>query len=564
MNDKTYTKIWLRYQKCKEYIDKKGLVRKTERNWNFYIGNQWVGCNTGGEELPVLNFISPVIRYKTAIVSQNSMTARYSDIENRPDFQPVYELLNQNFSKNWEKSKMDSKTWDIVKAAAIQGDSYAYWESDRTDIPPKVIPNTSILFGDENITNLQEQPFIIIRERLEVEDVRRKAKENKIDAKEIEKIVGDDNANTENGVILNKEEVSHKVTSLLYMTKENGIVKVARSTAQCVYEPLHAIQGDVTGLHSYPLCSMIWEPMPFNARGVSEVAQMIPNQLEVNKTAARRSVTIKLCAYPRIAYDSSTVQNPEDLDTFGKAIEVSGGGASSVSQQVAYLNATNISSDAYNYQADILQTTKDLAGASDYAMGNVNPEQASGQAIIAVRDSAQVPLNENVARYKQFVEDVAMLWFDMWVAYHPEGIQVTTTNDMGEEVQELIPQEQLQALKPTVRIDVSQDNQWTKLSEQQWLDNMFDRQQISLEEYADLAPDNGTVPKGKLKALLVKRESLMQRQQAQTGENFARQVLDLVSQGIPQDEAIQLVQQSLYEQQTQQPSQETALQQAVF
>lgn len=557
MENKVYTKIWMMYQKCKDYLDKQKIVRKTERNWNFYIGNQWVGCNTGGEELPVINFISPIVRYKTAIVSQNSMTAKYSDIENKPDLQPIYEILNQNFAKNWEKSKMDSKTWDIIKGAAIQGDSYVFWEDERTDMPPKILPNTAVLLGDENITELQSQPFIIIRERLSVVDVREKAKQNGIPKKDIELIVGDSDANANNGVFMNQYEVSNKVTSLLYMTKENGIVKIARSTAQCVYEPLHAIEGDVTGLHSYPICSMIWEPVPYNARGVSEVAQLIPNQLEVNKTAARRAITIKLCAFPRIAYDSSTVQNPEDLDTVGKPIEVSGGGAQSISQQVAYLNATNISSDAKYFQDDLLQMTKDLAGASDYAMGNVNPEQASGQAIIAVRDSAQVPLNENVARYKQFVEDVALLWFDMWVAYNPNGIEVTTTNENGENVQNLISQEQLQELKPTVRIDVSQDNQWTKLSEQQWLDNMFDRQQLSIEEYAELAPDNGTVPKGKLRAVLAKRESLMQKQAAQSGENFARQVLTLVSQGIPQENAIAIVQQQLF-------SQETAPQEAVF
>ena len=554
MENKVYTKIWMMYQKCKDYLDKQKIVRKTERNWNFYIGNQWVGCNTGGEELPVINFISPIVRYKTAIVSQNSMTAKYSDIENKPDLQPIYEILNQNFAKNWEKSKMDSKTWDIIKGAAIQGDSYVFWEDERTDMPPKILPNTAVLLGDENITELQAQPFIIIRERLSVMDVREKAKQNGIPKKDIELIVGDSDANANNGVFMNQYEVSNKVTSLLYMTKENGIVKIARSTAQCVYEPLHAIEGDVTGLHSYPICSMIWEPVPYNARGVSEVAQLIPNQLEVNKTAARRAITIKLCAFPRIAYDSSTVQNPEDLDTVGKPIEVSGGGAQSISQQVAYLNATNISSDAKYFQDDLLQMTKDLAGASDYAMGNVNPEQASGQAIIAVRDSAQVPLNENVARYKQFVEDVALLWFDMWVAYNPNGIEVTTTNENGENVQNLISQEQLQELKPTVRIDVSQDNQWTKLSEQQWLDNMFDRQQLSIEEYAELAPDNGTVPKGKLRAVLAKRESLMQKQAAQSGENFARQVLTLVSQGIPQENAIAIVQQQLFSQETAEPA----------
>ena len=80
---------------------------------------------------------------------------------------------------------------------------------------------------------------------------------------------------------------------------------------------------------------------------------------------------------------------------------------------------------------------------------------------------------------------------------------------------------------------------------------MFDRQQLSLEEYAELAPDNGSVPKGKLRAVLAKREAMMakqQQQQQQSGENFARMVLDLVSQGIQQEDAIALVQQQLFSQ----------------
>lgn len=553
MEDKNYTKIWSKYEKCKDYLAKKQLTSKTERNWNFYIGNQWVGCNTGGEELPVLNLIQPIIDYKTAVVSQNTMTAKYSDVTDAANLQEIYELLNQNFSKNWEKSKMDSKTWDVIKAAAIQGDAYTMWETDRTDIPPKVLPNTAVLLGDENIVDLQEQPFIIIRERRSVEEIRQIAKDNKIPAKERERIVGDSNSNSDNGVIMNKDEVSNKVTSLLYMTKRDGVVYVGRSTQQCVYEPIHPIQGDITGLKSYPICSMIWRPVPYNARGVSEVGQLIPNQLELNKTLARRAITVKMCAFPRIAYDSSTVQNPEDLDTVGKPIEVSGGGAQSISQQISYLNATNISSDAKYLSDDLLQITKDLAGASDYAMGNVNPEQASGQAIIAVRDSAQVTLNENVARYKQYVEDVAMLWFDMWVAYNPQGVTVTKTDDMGNDEQVTISQEELQQLKPTVRIDVSQDNQWTKLSEQQWLDNMFDRGQLSLEEYAELAPTNSSVPVGKLNAVLAKRQA-MQNQQEEANAQLSEIVDQLMQQGIPQEQAIQIAQQQYSQNSAEQPA----------
>lgn len=550
-----YTKIWQRYQKCKDYFDKKGIIKSTEKSWNFYLGKQWAGCDTGGEELPILNFITPVVKYKVNVVSQNAMIATYSDLEGRGEYQEVYDALNQNFASNWEKSKMSATSFELVRQGAVQGDSYCLWDDGNTNAPPTILLNTQIMFADENISNIQKQPYILIRERLDPETVRKKARENKIPREEWETIVAD-NEMSESGAVINKEEVEGKVTSILCLEKRDGIVYVSRSTATCVYEPpqplkaidpLSITRGEPIGLKSYPIANFIWETQPFNARGVSEVARLIPNQLELNKTLARRAITVKQCAFPRIAYDSSSVENPEALNTVGEPIEVTGGGSQSVNQLVSYLNATNISSDADKLCNDLLELTKNLAGASDYATGNVNPEQASGQAIIAVRDAAQVPINENVARYKQFVEDVAIVWFDMWVAYNPDGLTIVVKDKFGNEGEKTITQEELQALKPSVMIDVSSDNQWTKLSEQQLLDNLFERGAINLEEYVDLSPDNGVVPKGKFKDLFSKRGN-SDIQGEMTGL--------LLSMNIPEEQAQQIVGQYL--------SQKTAQNEAVF
>ena len=88
------------------------------------------------------------------------------------------------------------------------------------------------------------------------------------------------------------------------------------------------------------------------------------------------------------------------------------------------------------------------------------------------------------------------------------------------------------------------------------LDNMFDRGQLSLEEYAELAPTNSSVPVGKLNAVLAKRQA-MQNQQEESNAQLAEIVEQLMSQGIPQEEAIQIAQQ-------QYTGQETAEQPAVF
>lgn len=548
--EKNYTDIWRKYEKCKEYMDKKGIVTRTERNWNFVVGKQWEGCKTGGQELPMLNFIKPIVQYKVANVTQNAMVAIYSDIKSDPDLQPIYDKLNDYWSQCWEKAKMTQAAWKAVKAAAIQGDSYVYWKDGDTLHEPTIISNADIFLSDENNDNIQEQEYIIIRERWPLKAVKEYAKAHGVPADVIKDIATDTDTQEK---IFNKQEVEDKVTVLFYMEKENGVVRVGRATQLAVIEPVAEIKGDkpdveMKGLSVYPLIPYVWEPVPNSARGVSEVEQLIPNQLELNKTLARRSMAVNIGAYPRLAYDANAIQNPEDLNKVGVAIAVNGGNAQSINQMISYLNATNISSDADKLSEDLLQITKDLAGATDYALGNVNPEQASGTAIIAVRDSAQVPLTEQVARYRQWVEDVSLLWLDLWIAYNNKGISFMSTDENGQEVSVTITQEELNGLKPTVRIDVSPDNQWTKLAEQQTLDNMLMNQHITLEEYVECTPDNSSVPKAKLEAVIEKRKmaekQMMMQQQAMSTTDIDPAIVlqELINSGVPEEEAMALMQ----------------------
>ena len=555
-DQKLKTDIWQKFEKSKEYEDKKRLLQRTERNWNFFVGNQWKGLNSFGEELPVLNFIKTIVQYKISSVAQNAMTAYYSDMEMRPEVAEVYKALNLYWRQCWEKSKMNEMCWRMLKSAAIQGDSYFYWHDGNTLEPPQIIPNTSIHFADENIDNIQEQPYIIIEERWSLDEVKKYAKENGVSEEDL-KLINSDNETERQ--LYNKDEVTDKVTVLLYMTRnENGVVETGRSTETVIIEPLEAKVnqngvGEIKGnLTVYPVINYVWEALPNTARGVGEVEMLIPNQLELNKTLARRSMAVKMAAYPRLAYDATAVGNPEDLDKVGAPIAVQGGSAQSINQMIAYLNPANISSDALQLSNDLLQTTKDLAGASDYALGNINPEQASGTAIIAVRDQSQVPLNEQVSRFKQFVEDVSLLWVDLWIVFNSDGITFEYEDENGMKIPVTLSQEDLEGLKPTVMIDVSPDNQWTKLAEQQSLDTLLQLGQITLEEYVECTPDNSSVPKGKLHQVMNKRkaqqaamEQQMMMQQAQNSYDPDMVMQELINQGIPEEEAIGMVQQMM-------------------
>lgn len=537
-------KFWERYEKGLDYIRKKRLIDRTNKNWNFYSGKQWDGIESGSEELPFLNFIKPTIKHKVSTVSQNNMVANYSDAEGREELAEFYDKCNTLFSACWERANEDLELWATMKEAAVTGDGIQYFgTADVGDM--QRLSNTSVFYGDESQSNIQLQPYLIIQERLAVGKIKTIAEENGLSKEEIDQIVPDQE--TEH-MVGNRDEVEDsstsdesKATCIIHLEKKDGIVHVARATKTVVFQPEKAIRvinsdgSDGRGMTLYPLLKISWEDFPNSARGLSEVEQLIPNQLEINKTLARRSMIIKLTAYPRIAYDGTVIANPEDLEKVGAPIEMQSGGVQSVNQAIAYLNPAQSNSDPKNYADDLLSISQELSGSGETAMGNINPNRVAASAIIAIRDQAALPLNEQVAKMKTFVEDMARLWIEIWAVYNPNGLDVLverTDEKTGEKhkVLEKITKKEIDEMRPDIRVDTSQDNPWTKEAEQNWLDNVLEKGHIQFDEYIEASPEHGIVPKNKMRAILDERKAEQRRQMELEGNMLKQTEGDAMAQ----------------------------------
>lgn len=526
-NEITSTFIWKLYEKGLDYINRIRLVSKSDKYHRMYIGDQWHGLESGGESMPMFNFIEGVVKYKVATVAQNSMSAVYTPIGKHDEAAvKACEALNTNFSIMWERAKMDKHAWDVIRDGAIVGDGYIYFGGGDVS-KTQIIDNVNVLLSDEQESNIQEQKYILIVERRMVSDIRKEAKANGIPQDEIDLILSDEDTSNQLG---NREELKHsseeegKCTSILYMYKdEEDFIHFAKSVKNVVYQPDRKIvakdtEGNdtTTGLTMYPIVNFIWKNKKGSARGCGDVEYLVPNQIELNKTLARRALAIKQCAYPKLAYMENAISNPESLDLIGAKIGIKYGETQKITDIISYLQPTVLSPDAKGLTDELLQGSKDLAGAGDAALGQVDPTQASGAAIIASRDQAALPLNEQVARYKQFVEDIAVLWYDIWKAYNPNGLEVTTTNEMGEEETQIIPASVLDSLMINVRIDVSQNSPYSKYAQEQAIMNLFQMQAISFEEMVQALDDDAVAPKGKLQDIIDKRGEQQKMQETLT------------------------------------------------
>lgn len=528
MGEVGYHDIWQKYEKSKHYMDGKNILLKTERNWNFFIGKQWEATkdSEGLEDLPMLNFIKQTVNYKVSSISQHAITAIFSDMNSgnlELGNDDVCHRMNNLFDISWQKAKMNRVARKALKHSAVQGDSYVFWYSGDTRKSPQIVNNTQMRLGDENTVDIQEQPWIIIEERLAKDVVKERAKLQGCTEEELALIMADSDNDTQ---LYNKQEVSNKVTSLVYMEKKNGIVHIARATKNVIYEELHPIAQTKnnepigTGLTMYPIVPMIWEEVPNTARGSSEVEHLIPNQLELNKTLARRAISVKMTAFPRVAYDEGMLANPEDLDKVGSALRLTGGNAQAISQMIAYLSPQAQSQDAKLLSDELLEKTKDLSGASDTALGNIDLSRVSGTAATTIRDQQQVPLNDQVTMYQEFVENVALLWFDIWKAYYPDGIEFDGIRVEAEEIENIVP---------NVRIDIAEDTTLSRMTSQQEISNLFNNNKITFDEFAEAYPEHASIDK---KILLKIAE---QRRQAQLAQQQAMEQQQLAMGGMPGD-----------------------------
>ena len=125
------SKYWRRYEKGREYLDKKNLLNRSKQCWDFFVGKQWEGVEADGEELPFFNYIHPNVMRKVTTIYTNRMAVNYSDMDGRHDLQPVYEKLSQMFSAKWEKANEDVLCRKSLKHGAIVGDGYQYSRPER-------------------------------------------------------------------------------------------------------------------------------------------------------------------------------------------------------------------------------------------------------------------------------------------------------------------------------------------------------------------------------------------------------------------------------------------------
>ena len=552
LEDCAPTSIWQEYERGVSYNRRKNLYTNTDRNYNFFHGKQWENAKLGDMSPIVINVIKPIVKYKVGVINQNAYSVVFSPSyleSNAKEANKLCELLSKHTDRFFENQNITSKLRTIVKDACINSEGIFFMYFDENEgrdgeVIGEVVDKNNIYYGDETNENIEEQPYIIIAFRKPVSVVREEAIKKGVSREDIELIVSDEEKKERAGYTnnTNNEELTPMCLELLKLYKKVNAdgVKTVHFTKCTKFVEIEKEQD--TKMKLYPVAHFVWEEEKGNARGMGDVEPNIPNQIEINKTEMRRAIIVKDSAYPKLAYNKSYIKNLKSLNQVGAKIELEGAGIDDIRKYVGYINGTSMSADSKYLLDELVNYTQNLAGAGDNASGNIDVTKTSARAILAVQQAQEQPLNEQLYRFKEFLESIARIYLDMIQNYMINGLVISddveqqAVDEMGNITTETVTvgipvsYETLNELKTNVKVDITPTTPFSKLDMEQSLENLFTADKITFEEWVNALPYDSSYPKKRLEEIIKQREQTkkdisMMQQNAQNQMNEIQQLL---------------------------------------
>lgn len=562
-----YVKEWELYEAGKKYNNRLKCINNTnyydltEALIDFINGNQWRNLEVTGMRKPVFNIMAKALRFWVASITANNTKIDLEPLEysqtQQTDEMNVADFASSEIANLFEKFKMDNRIREALFKAGTIGDTAAHLYFDPTKKPYggafhdvegeicfELVNGTNVFFGNANNSNVESQPYIIISGRDLVENLKKEAmryqQESEIEedkergSQEIE--VEADGYGKATYII-----VYRRVTEEVPITDEFGQPmlddmgqpqtqeRTSIKVTKCVQNAY--IYKDVdTGLSHYPVAWLPWDRQESQYHGKPPLAEVMETQIFINLMFAMIMFHLSMTAFPKAVYDADKITSW--TNKIAEAIPVRDLNPGDNIRNIAgYLEPGQMSTQIVQVIQLAYDMTKDMLGVNEAVMGEINPEMASGKAILATIQQGVVPLENTKANMYEWIEDIGIILLDMMGTYY--GLRPIVVEKDGERNVQMFDFNNLKNIWLNVRVDVGTTNVWSDQARKQTLDNLFVQGKIDLIQYLERLDDTD----------IPNRQGLIDDiKRTMTDQQFIQGMMSQYVQALPMDMQAQLAQ----------------------
>ena len=484
--------VWGEYQQSLQYDQAIGLFETVQQNEDFYIGDQWKGVNAPDMDKPVANILKRPVSYLVASIMSDDIGISLSRYSDAAGDRALMQMLESQYKELMETAAVKKKLRQMLRDAVVDSDGcvHYFWDADAQlhlqkegveqtpgVIKAEVLENTCVYFGNTESCEVEGQPWIIIRYRRGLEELREWAAERGIDPEEIQ---SDEEADATNA-----ENEKDKVTVLRKYWMEKGQLWLLEQTRSITLtEPTN------TGAHRYPIVWFPWERVKNRYHGQAVLTGMLPNQIYRNKLIAMANRHVYMMAFPKVVYNASLIG--KWTNRVGEAVAANGDPNLAVANG---FRAPDMSAQVMELIRFLKDDTTEAVGASDAALGNVKPDNTS--AIIATQKATAVPLELQRMAFYDAVEESCRIWLDMMAAYYgtrlvrmQEEVMDPVTGTVAEvTVEKPFDFADIKGMDLRLEVEVGASSYWSELMQATTLTNLYRERGMSLKVLLHNLPD---------------------------------------------------------------------------
>jgi hypothetical protein len=415
--------LWGYYEKGVNYQAAMELTENIPLQVDFYEGRQWNKPQKGEEDMPrpVTNFIKTIVRNKKSGILSSKIKLEFLSDEN-----PEKAGEFSQFNSTWEKEAgMDELRSRLVQEGVVKGSGFLhyYWDSEAKGKRSKhkgclrceVVEPLSIFFSNPQETDEQKQDWILLASRVTV-----KAAKAMCDNKESMDLVAADEQDAKYHEI--EPEGSEMCTVLTRYFKVKGEVFYERATkATMLHKPIaltpytdKVVLGDEDTANTelpdkpedetderykaylFPIVAYNYDTREKCIYGLSEVAQLVPNQITVNFNFGMLSFATGMSSWSPTIVKKDALNGQVITNKPGQVIADHHAGTG---QGIWKLQEPPLTQMPLELNDSIISTTRFVTGTTEVMTGEQIGSNQSGASIAQLQSQALKPIEELRDRY---------------------------------------------------------------------------------------------------------------------------------------------------------------------
>jgi len=545
------TKIWDEWEKCRAYSASMGFSDEFQEITKFKEGDQWPRITQRTKHLPrpVFNITEMFISRKRASVTNQTMNINYKASEinlmndSEKEFATEGARLITGYTKQLlEDMDFDDLASDFIDDAATYGTGilHFFWDNAVSggelsryigDVRGETVDPLDIGFARPKLQDVQKQPYIIIRSRETVENVRAFAKNIGLSEEEVKRITADQDE-SENALGGKQVSDDKDCTVLTKYYRKNGEVCYDRATKSVVLvserfltpssnneddsitkTPVdiedESLSDEVSGpdvprqnddeeeykISLYPIEIISWKKRKKSIFGVGEAKDIITINRAYNFLKAMQILSVQDTGWPKTVVKKGMLEG-NITNAPGEVLVERETGA------IRHLTPPSPTGAASAIAEEIFSMARTISGVTDVSTGENIGSNIAAAAIIALQNQARTPIREIQRRYKGSIRRIARILLEFYKTYFSVSRNLIMSNALGEDEEVEFKGTDYAAFDFKVSIDVGEATEYADELTMTTLDKFYDRKEITLEQYMELAPANVVPFKEKLKSML--------------------------------------------------------------